>query len=325
MRPSGVQISAQPQPQMRMTAEEYRRAYAEPERKPTPAAPILPRDESKYTLGTRGNLPTVEEKVAPPPQKAPAAPTRETPVERTPEERAAPAPRPEQTPPATPTATTPKAPEPPAQEAAPEKSFAETETPTVPDYRIVGEVFHSYVIVETGDKMLLIDKPAAHERILFEQLKAGLAAQEVVSQMLMLPVDVMMTSAEVEALKEYAEELEKIGFSLRFARNTVSADAIPETVDPAAVSDMLGSMAARILNSTGGVKLTRDILFEKALYQAACKAAIKAGRAYADGHIKWLVDRLMTIPDITFCPHGRPVALELSHHTLDKQFDRTGF
>ena len=173
--------------------------------------------------------------------------------------------------------------------------------------------------------MLLIDKHAAHERILFEELKAGLAEVEAVSQLLMLPIDVMMTSAEVEALKEYTGELEKIGFSLRYARNTVSADAIPESVDPNAVPDMLGSMAGRILNATGSVKLTRDIIFEKALYQAACKAAIKAGRAYADEHIKWIVDKLMAIPDITFCPHGRPVALELTHHMLDKQFDRTGF
>ena len=134
-----------------------------------------------------------------------------------------------------------------------------------------------------------------------------------------------MTSAEVEALREYGDELEKIGFSLRFARNTVSADASPESVDPAAIADMLGSMAGRILNATGGVKLTRDIIFEKALYQAASKAAIKAGRAYADEHIKWIVAKLMTIPNITFCPHGSPVALELSHHMLDKQFDRTGF
>jgi DNA mismatch repair protein MutL len=195
----------------------------------------------------------------------------------------------------------------------------------IPDYRIVGEVFHSYLIVETGEKMLLIDKHAAHERILFEKLKAGLSEVEVVSQMLMLPVEVMMTSGEVEALKDYNAELEKIGFSMRYARNTVSVDAIPESVDVGDVSDMLQTMAGRVLNATGSVKLTRDIIFEKALYQAACKAAIKAGRVYSDEHIKWIVDQLMTIPNITFCPHGRPVALELSHHTLDKQFDRTGF
>ena len=211
------------------------------------------------------------------------------------------------------------------EKATPTPQTVETTASVVPFYRIVGEVFNSYVIVQVEEKMLIIDKHAAHERILFEQLKAGLAKVEVVSQMLMLPIDVMLTSGEVEALKEYHDELEKIGFSLRYARNTVSVDAIPEEVDSAAVPDMLGSMAGRILDNTGSVKLTRDIIFEKALYQAACKAAIKAGRAYADEHVKWIVDKLMTIPDITFCPHGRPVALEMSHHTLDKQFDRTGF
>ncbi len=198
------------------------------------------------------------------------------------------------------------------------------DTPTL-DYRIVGDVFHAYVIVETGDKMLLIDQHAAHERILFEQLKAGLRDMEVSAQMLMLPIDCMMTAAEVEILKEYDEELKKIGFSLRYARNTVSADAIPEGIAPNAVSDLLQTMAGRLLDNTGSVKLTRDILFEKALYQAACKAAIKAGREYAEGHIEWLVKKLMELPDITFCPHGRPVAMELTKRTLDKQFDRTGF
>ena len=189
----------------------------------------------------------------------------------------------------------------------------------------MGEVFHSYVIVECEDKMLLVDKHAAHERILFEQLKAGLRQVAPTSQLLMLPVEVMMTSGEVEALKEYGDELTRIGFFLRYARNTVYADAIPEGVESGAVADMLSTMAGRILNATGSVKLTRDIIFEKALYQAACKAAIKAGRIYADEHIQWIVQKLMEIPDITFCPHGRPVALELSHRTLDNQFNRTGF
>ena len=63
-------------------------------------------------------------------------------------------------------------------------------------------------------------------------------------------------------------------------------------------------------------------IFEKALYQGSCKAAIKAGREYAPEHIKWIVDKLMLLPDITFCPHGRPVAMEMSHKLLDRQFER---
>ncbi len=195
----------------------------------------------------------------------------------------------------------------------------------LPFYRIVGEVFHTYVIVECEQKMLLVDKHAAHERILFEQLKARLKSVEPCAQMLMLPIEVMMTAGEIEALREYRNELEQIGFSLRYAKHTVYADAIPEGIQADGVADMLQAMADRILTATGSVRLTRDILFEKALYQAACKAAVKAGRDYADGHIDWIVRKLMELPDITFCPHGRPVALELTQRALDRQFDRTGF
>ena len=303
----------QPQPQARMTAEEYRNLYANKES--TPAASNEALSTMHATLGARpASQPPVLPKETPVVVKNETrVPTVEEPKETVPAPAPIPAPAP------TPIPEAPKAEEQKVEAPAPQ------EAPAVPFYRIVGEVFNSYVIVQVEEKMLIIDKHAAHERILFEQLKKGLAEVEVVSQMLMLPIEVMMTSGEVEALKQYNDELEKIGFSLRYARNTVSVDAIPEEVDCDAVPDMLGSMAGRILDNTGSVKLTRDIIFEKALYQAACKAAIKAGRAYADEHVKWIVDKLMTIPDITFCPHGRPVALEMSHHTLDKQFDRTGF
>ena len=322
-----LENKTQPQPQMRMSAQEYRNLYDNGTKPPSPTpsapkpltkapqppvAPRLPQesDAEPVTVQNRGHVPQVSATV--PQKEAPHVPTPQPSATPTPQESPKPTPQPE---------TFPKS-EPPA-DPAPEPDA--TQARSVPPYRIVGEVFHSYVIVETEDKMLLVDKHAAHERILFEQLKAGLAQSDAGSQLLMIPVDVMMTSGEVEALREYADELEKIGFSLRFARNTVSADAIPEGIGSNAVADMLGTMAGRILDATGSVKLTRDIIFEKALYQAACKAAVKAGREYADGHIQWIIGKLMEIPDITFCPHGRPVALEMSHHTLDKQFDRTGF
>ena len=308
----------QPQPQARMTAEEYRNLYANKESTPAASNSALStlhsalQKSAPEVVKNEARVPVVEESKSTP-IPAPASALAPQKVEEKEGKKAE-------------EKTEAKAVTEPQNNSAPNTPHAaHPEAPVVPFYRIVGEVFNSYVIVQVEDKMLIIDKHAAHERILFEQLKKGLLEVEVVSQMLMLPIDVMMTSGEVEALKQYNDELEKIGFSLRYARNTVSVDAIPEEVDSAAVPDMLGSMAGRILDNTGSVKLTRDIIFEKALYQAACKAAIKAGRAYADEHVKWIVDKLMTIPDITFCPHGRPVALEMSHHTLDKQFDRTGF
>ena len=207
-----------------------------------------------------------------------------------------------------------------------EVAKAETHAVSVPakiEYRMVGEVFNSYVIVQVEEKMLLIDKHAAHERIIFEQLKKNLYATDVSSQLLMLPVDVMLMSDEVAAIEEYREEIEGVGFTFTTSRNTVSVTALPVGIEQDAVADMFAVIADRIKNGTGKVELTRNLIFEKALYQASCKAAIKAGREYARGHVEWIVEKLMELPDITFCPHGRPVAMELSKKNIDRQFERT--
>ena len=197
------------------------------------------------------------------------------------------------------------------------------QTKAAPDpYRMVGEVFHSYVIVEQGDRMLLIDKHAAHERIIFEKLKANMKDKAVESQLLLLPIEIMLMSEEVGLLDTYRNELEAVGFTYTCLRNTVRVDSIPSGIESGAVPDMLAAIAEQLKSGVDTAKLTRDILFEKALYQASCKAAIKAGRDYPEEHIKWLVDKLMEIPDITFCPHGRPVAMEMKKRNIDHQFER---
>ena len=190
-------------------------------------------------------------------------------------------------------------------------------------YRLVGQVFNAYLIVEIGERMLLIDQHAAHERILFEQLKANMREKEASSQLLMLPIEVMMTSGEVQTIGDYRAELEAVGFSFSTGRFTVTVDAIPTGLESDAVAQMLPVIAERLQSGTGNASLTRDIVFEKALYQGACKAAIKAGRVYAPEHLSWLVDQLMELPDITYCPHGRPVAMEMSKKNLDRQFERS--
>ena len=199
-------------------------------------------------------------------------------------------------------------------------------TPTPPQnsqpWRMVGEVFNSYVIVEQGDRMLIIDKHAAHERIIFEDLKAQMKAGDSNVQMLMLPIDVMLMTDEVGLIDTYRAELEAIGFSFTCMRNTVSVDAIPTGIEPGAVPDMFATFAEQLRDGSGVAKLTRDIAFEKALYQASCKAAIKAGRVYPPEHIQWLVGKLMELPDITYCPHGRPVAMEMKKRNIDHQFER---
>ena len=192
----------------------------------------------------------------------------------------------------------------------------------VSEYRIIGEVFNSYVLVERGEKMIIIDKHAAHERIIFERLKKNMQSTEIVSQILMIPLEVMLISEEVEALERYKKEVEATGFSFSSGKNTVTVTALPDGIESGAAADMLSTMAGRLLDGTGSAELTREIVFEKALYQGSCKAAIKAGREYPKGYAEQVVAELMKIPDITFCPHGRPVAMEMSKKTFDRQFKR---
>ncbi len=196
------------------------------------------------------------------------------------------------------------------------------ETVEVPPYRIVGEAFNSYVFIELGEKMLMVDKHAAHERIIFEQFKEIMRRGEQASQMLMLPVHIDLSREEVAALEEYRSEIESAGFTFDSEERAVNVQSFPVGIEASAIPDIFGEFATGLSTDRGGVEITRQFAFEKALYQASCKAAIKAGRQYPEEHIKWLCRRLMELPDITFCPHGRPVAIEMTKTMLDKQFER---
>ena len=209
------------------------------------------------------------------------------------------------------------------EEIIPLNQASKSEESAIPSYRIIGEAFNSYLIVEKEDKMLIIDKHAAHERIIFEKNKAMMKEKEPSSQILIAPIEIMLTSAEIAVMNDYLEDFEKLGFKIQTRKYSILISSIPTELASCDVQDTISTMVNRIKDGQGNAKLTRDILFEKALYQASCKAAIKAGREYVEAHTNWIVEQLMKIPDITFCPHGRPVAMELSKRNLDHQFERT--
>ncbi len=209
----------------------------------------------------------------------------------------------------------------------------ETTTPTtppkeeepvreIPPYRIVGEAFNSYVFIDLGEKMLVVDKHAAHERIIFEHFKKIMDKGEQASQMLMLPVKISLRREEIAALEDYRAEIESAGFTFETEETAVNVQSFPVGIEASAITDIFGEFATGLLADRASVNITRQFAFEKALYQASCKAAIKAGRQYPEEHIKWLCQKLMELPDITFCPHGRPVAIEMTKNMLDHQFER---
>ncbi len=196
-----------------------------------------------------------------------------------------------------------------------------SETPA-PVWRIIGEAFRAYVIVECDDKLLLIDKHAAHERVLFEELRARMKERTDATQILLLPLTLPVSREDMELLDSFRAEIEAVGFAFTLSSHAVEVSEIPEGLKPAEAGELLLSLPATLAEGTGDARLARDILFERALYQGACKAAIKAGRDYPPEYIEWLVKKLMALPDITVCPHGRPVAMVLSHANIDHQFKR---
>ena len=199
---------------------------------------------------------------------------------------------------------------------------SEEESTPVPEYRIIGEAFYSYVFVESGESVIIIDKHAAHERIIFEELKNNLKKKKVVSQLLLVPTDIVMTDSEIASLAEYDSEIRQTGFEFEIYGNTVSITASPIELDADGVVPMIQTIAGRLSEGTGSVAVSRDIIYEKALFQASCKAAVKIGHMHDEEHIKWICERVLALNIIKFCPHGRPVAFELTKRDFERQFKR---
>ncbi len=192
----------------------------------------------------------------------------------------------------------------------------------VPDYKIIGELYNSYVIVELGDIAYIIDKHAAHERIIFEDLKSKISQAEPSSQILLFPIEVKLTKDEEAAACEWASDIKKTGFGFTLENDIAVVTEIPAEISPSAVEDSFVTLLDKLASGEADAQNSRYQKFEKALYQCSCKAAIKAGRVYEKEHIKWICDRVLTLDNIKYCPHGRPIAFEITKHFLEKQFER---
>ena len=184
--------------------------------------------------------------------------------------------------------------------------------------RLVGEVFRTYIITEREGELCLIDKHAAHERILFEQLSEHYG--NVPAQMLLVPVQVNLSAEEKQAVMEHLDLLGDAGIEAEdYGGATVLVRAVPADVPVEDVTDMLLELADRLKNGGG------DALREKTewvLHSIACRAAIKAGDRTNAREMVALAQKILdgTVPP--FCPHGRPCVLKITRKELEKQFGR---
>ena len=214
----------------------------------------------------------------------------------------------------------PKAPEPQsAPEQEPEPVQEELPLPARQDWRMVGELYRSYILVEQGEDAFLIDKHAAHERILFEKLKSN---QEAISgQQLLSPIPVRLNPAAAAELLANRDMLEELGFEIEeFGENTLLLRQIPMDLSPEDAAQAVESLAADLL---GGRREHKDTVRDELLHTVACKAAIKAGWVSDEQELLAIAREVMAREDLKYCPHGRPICVSLSKKQLEKQFKRT--
>ncbi len=185
-------------------------------------------------------------------------------------------------------------------------------------YKYIGEIFKTYLIVEKQDEILLIDKHAAQERILFEKLKAN--QQNPDCQSLIAPVMFSGTSEEYAALLENIDEVKSLGFDIDdFGTGSIAIRGVPADLAHEDSQMLLGKVVTAILKSKYDKRLDR---YDELFHSMACKAAIKGGQHNSREELEAFVDKLMNMPEIRYCPHGRPVMISLTKTYLEGQFKR---
>ena len=188
-------------------------------------------------------------------------------------------------------------------------------TETDADFRIVGELFNSYIVVELADEVLYIDKHAAHERILYNKLKARETG--VTSQMLLEPVVLPLSADDMELIGAHREAFAAAGIEAEdFGGGSLLVREIPQYISADQVAELIADICGRM--RAGEPDGIRDDI----LHSIACKAAIKAGWHTTPGEREALVRDVLRLPDVRYCPHGRPVALVTSRREFEKGFRR---
>ena len=207
----------------------------------------------------------------------------------------------------------------PVKEPEPEMEQETFAMPEVQDWRMVGELYNSYIIVEQGDNAFLIDKHAAHERILFEKLKAN--QEKISSQALLSPISVRLSPSAAGELLSNQEMLAELGFEIEeFGENTVLLRQIPMDLGVDEAAETIETLASDLL---AGRRSKPETVRDELLHTVACKAAIKAGWRNDEAELLAVCKQVMAREDLKYCPHGRPICVTLSKKQLEKQFRRT--
>ena len=192
-------------------------------------------------------------------------------------------------------------------------------TVEIPNFTVVGEAFRTYIIIEIENSLFYIDKHAAHERMNFEELKAN---TQINSQVLLSPVAVRLSKEEYSAVLENTQLYRQCGFEVEdFGGSTVLVRECPSMLDGEDIEDLIVETAGKLLD--GKTDITPEKM-DWIFHSTSCRAAVKGGDYTTPEERRLFVEKLLSMPDIRYCPHGRPVMIEVSRYEIEKQFGRQG-
>lgn len=205
-----------------------------------------------------------------------------------------------------------KKPEPVPQEPDPEIPHERPKE----QIRVVGELFKTYIVCESTEGMILIDKHAAHERVNFERLKKGFDSS---AQLLMQPEEVYLTPEEFNGMSEYADKLAQVGIIMEFTDGKARVTGLPQMLDKVPPAEIVECIAKIV--SQGNTNAEGE-LFDDMLHTVACKASIRGNEDNDILELQVLAQEVFNNPDIRYCPHGRPVMTQISRKQIERYFGR---
>lgn len=188
------------------------------------------------------------------------------------------------------------------------------------NFRIIGQLFETYILVEQEDKLLMIDQHAAHERLNYEQLKRDIECMDVQPQILLMPVEVHLTGEEAAIYEENSEMIYQLGFDVELKdNNDIEIKSTPGDFGYSETEDLF----LELLTQIGEMK--QEIItdgMQRLIYTIACKASVKANMEMSMQEMENLVREVFALKNINTCPHGRPIVISMSKKEIEKDFKR---
>ncbi len=200
-------------------------------------------------------------------------------------------------------------------------SMFEKEQNVIPTYKFIGIAFSTYIIIELGNELYMIDQHAAHERIMYEKVRENYYKNgEKDSQMMLLPDIINLTHKEMDIAKENIDMFEKAGFVLEeFGENTIKLTGVPNICLELDTKELFLETLDEINTVARTAKQEKE---EKFIATVACKAAVKANMALSKEEVDSLMEELLRLPNPFTCPHGRPTAIKMTKNDIEKKFSR---